>query len=198
MKFLIFNAAVIAALAYLFTGGDFSATPMLDTARDLISKVTAKAAPLPVTKATAAIVPKQLVTTAPIATDKSEAPRIALPVSDRRAVDTPKLKVEVKREPSPAPAVIAEVPREPSLVPIPASTPELAPFTGTDKDGLPLIDVEREVARVEPKIVPIPAPAPMAVTAPTPQYMSPSERRRELSKLARAMEDMFLRHSASD
>ena len=192
MKFLIFNAVVVAALAYLFTGGEFSVGPMLDKARDLVSET----APISPTKPTAAMVPKQLVATAPIATDYSEAPKIAPLVSDRRAANKP--KAEPRRELSPAPTVIAKASLDPSLVPIPSGTPKPAPFVAEDKDGLPLIDVEREVARVEPKMVPKPAPVPMVATAPPPQFMNPSERRRELIKLARSMEDMFLRHSSSD
>jgi hypothetical protein len=200
MKFLIFNAAVVAALAYLFTGGELSVGPMLDKARDLVSGMTSKAEPLPVTKATGAIVPNQLVEPAPIAIGKSEAPKIAPPASDRRAVDAPMPAVEPKRVSSPGPTAIAKAPQDPSLVPIPSGTPKPAPFVADEKDGLPFIDVEREVTRVEPKMVPKPAPAPvpMVATTPTPQFMNPSERRRELSKLARSMEDMFLRHSAND
>ena len=179
MKFLIFNAAVIAALAYLLTGGEISVAPMLDKARGLVSETAVKTSSLPAVKASPAPAPKRTVEAAPI-------------------VEAPKPIVGPKREPLPAPTVIAKASPDPSFVPIPASTPKPAPFVADDKDGLPLIDVEREVARVEPKMAPKPAPASVVATAPPPQFMNPSERRRELIKLARSMEDMFLRHSASD
>jgi hypothetical protein len=194
MKFLIFNAAVIAALAYLFTGGELSVAPILDKARDLVSEAAVKAAPLPVANTASDFTPKSTVEVVPVV----EAPKSVPRNIGHRADKTPKPTVEPERESSPVPTMIAKAPKGPSPVSIPAGTPKPAPFISDDKDGLPLIDVEREVARVVPKMVPIPASAPVTATAPTPQFMSPSERRRELSKLARAMENMFLRHSASD
>lgn len=190
MKFLIFNAAVIAALAYLFTGGELSVAPILDKARDLVSEATAKAAPLPVAKSASDFMPKSAVEAAPVV----EAPKIVPRNIDHRADKN----LKPKREASTVPTMIAKAPKGPSPVAIPTGTPKPAPFVTGDKEGLPLIDVEREVARVVPKMVPIPASAPVTATAPTPQYMSPRERRRELAKLARAMEDIFLHHSAGD
>lgn len=214
MKYLVFNAVVLAALVYLFNDGELPRLASLEEGRarlfalvgDLDRGLADARAP-----ATADQVPRE-------------------PQPDRTSAETPRPDVATApAQPAPQrpdPELAAAF--EPQSIVEADAGADAGADDGTARasEPLPPLDGIREVPVLEPKPAPVPddtasrpvsprpseGPTTRAITAavPTteappfeevaaaPSLMSPRERRRELTDLARSMEDLFLRSTVRE
>ena len=197
MKFLIFNIAVTAALVYLLIGE--GKMPSLDDVMSRTEKAT--------TQVTSTI--------AGMVTPERQKP----PMVGRPSVPRPPQPI-VRAEPSPisekaglvnATPVVASVDPRPTAT----VTPTLDPKTQSDVPSLTVTATKPTLAPLPPaqtvtqrQVKPVPVPtttsnlgsAPTVATAKSPvftetaapKFMTPVERRRELAKLARSAEVLFI------
>ena len=194
MKFLIFNIAVTAALVYLLIGE--GQMPGLDDVMSRTEKATTQ-----VTSTLAAMV-----------TPERELPAKNERQSPPKPVERlePVLKSEEPSSDDATPAAASVKPRPVSpnaQTRVPRAKPEAsAPAVTAAKPELAPLPAAQTVAMRQAKPVPVPispsdlrsvesAPAKnprVLAEPPAPKFMTPAERRRELSKLARSAETLFL------
>ena len=197
MKFLIFNIAVTAALVYLLIGE--GQMPGLDDVMSRTEKAT--------TQVTSAIV--GMVTPErqePLVVRRPSTPRALRPVPPTDPTPSSEDASPANETP-----MVASVDRHPEAT----VTPTLDPETQSDVPTLTVTATKPTLAPLPPaqtvtqrqvKPVPIPtttsnldsaptvaaAKSPVVTETAAPKFMTPVERRRELAKLARSAETLFI------
>lgn len=206
MRFIVFSIAVAFALYYVLTGSPrgisegmtqavCAGKPMLDAARDVVgvvSKGGASAIPSP-----DCATPSQTVNSAvrQAVSDPAPAVRAPAPVADPVATVR---AVAADPAPVPAPAPRREAAPAQQADPFPliaVDAPRVVPppqLAGGPVNLLPTVTPEIAQRRAEVLGTQSP-PAVTTVRAPEPVFMSPAERRQELTRLAQDMEMFFAR-----
>ncbi len=192
MRFLLFNVTVTAALIYLFTvdgtgdqtsvkkkaenlfttakttvGAVMDKVPGISKEGTTITAIAAEIAKAPARKvatdrATAAAAPHRDTSIKPVASDQPKGPTVLAVVAKDELGDT---------QPPPLPSAVEVEPVRAR----PALAISQEPETENVAEGVPYASTD-----------------PVTPSQETPRFMTPRERRRELQRLARDMEDMFV------
>ena len=196
MKFILINAAIVAALAYWVVAGGSEPGGSRGAVADAVLKVTALA-DRAVERVTALPAKPAAVEPAPVALPKPEAPKLETTKAEAPTVEPPKAETPKTEAP---PAGL------PAAAPPPAVAPpvEVAPRpTNTVANQAAAVarltpEVEKRRNEVLSEAPPKPsgrAPAKARVAVKDGEIlMTPKERRRELDALVESMELVYLRH----